>query len=106
MPDQMNSGVDKVATPVVQPKAVPSNGTATVTVGCKLPSGFVLHLYKMEPFHEAVFGGGVRETTIARRLPGEWILNGYGEKHGELGKIIRNRHQISGGFGLTPGVPL
>jgi len=80
-------------------------GGDTVTIGCKLPSGFVLQLFQMEPSFEPVLGGGMRETQRARKVGDDYPLNGYGFNILEASKGNLPGHSIVGGFGITNGVP-
>lgn len=84
-------------------KAAPA-AVKFVTVACKLPNGFILHVDEMETYHEQVLGGGVRESKRANRstkVPAV-TLNGCAFKHGQ---IEPPAFIISGGYALTDGVP-
>lgn len=76
----------------------------TVTVGCKMPNGFILQNFELVDVWEAGPSGG---TTVkrARRVPGEYILKGFAVDFTKISKGVMPLHQISGGYGLTPGVP-
>jgi hypothetical protein len=100
-----------------QENAAPANGAAqkatpprnapggTVTVGCKLPSGFVMETHRFEPIFEPVLGGGTRETRRAFKTGREHTLNGYAINPLEAMKGNVPTHLIIGGYGLTSGVP-
>lgn len=49
------------------PTATADAGGETVTVACKLPSGVILRLFKMQDVDEQVMGGGVR--TVQKAFP-------------------------------------
>lgn len=70
-----------------------------VTVGCKLPDGLRLRLFKMEETQEPVMGGGWR--TVQRAVPfgPQVVLKGNAQP---LGIILR--HMIIGGYGITENV--
>lgn len=72
----------------------------TITVGCKLPNGIVLHLDEMVDDYEPVMGGGSRKIKVAKRLPMTVTLNGAAVPVG----TPLPKHQISYGAGLTHGV--
>jgi hypothetical protein len=78
--------------------------SATVTVACKLPHGLTLRLFKMEPFEEAVVGGGVRQTKKAMQVGEVVKLNGYAAPHGHrpLADVVGGKFV---GYALTPDVP-
>lgn len=70
-----------------------------VTVGCKLPAGMHLTLWKMEKGSEAVMGGGVRE--IERAVPaGRITIRGSARKVNEMASLS----EIAFGYGITPNV--
>lgn len=71
----------------------------TVTVGCKVPTGLKLQMYRMEDYSEPVMSGGTR--TVKRAVPTGTpvILNGNARFIGkDTPREIRN------GAGLTYGV--
>jgi hypothetical protein len=73
----------------------------TVTVACKMPNGLILRLYEMIEIMEPVMGGGMRPTMVARPHPDgrEYTINGNRTPYG-----AQATHEISHGYGLTPGV--
>lgn len=72
----------------------------TVTVGCKLPCGYVIEVFKFEAFQEPVMGGGTRTVQRAIKIPGRSVtLNGFAR---QLNKPVT--HDIRFGVGLTHGV--
>lgn len=70
-----------------------------VTVACKLPNGLVLRVFSMVDKDEHVMGGGVKTTKVAQEFPERVVLNGWSHPQNHSA-----RHQIEGGFALTPGV--
>lgn len=72
-----------------------------VCIGCKIPSGLVLHLDEMVSVSVQVLGGGVRDIEQSRPIPGETIrLNGCRAPWGE-----NVGHEIKHNAGLTFNVP-
>lgn len=71
----------------------------TVTVGCKMPSGLVLKVYKFVDAYEPVMGGGSRKIKVGQQVGGDVVLKGFATEAGKHAP-----HAIIGGFGLTPGV--
>jgi hypothetical protein len=71
----------------------------TITVGCKLPNGFVIQAYQEDEYPEPVMGGGTRMQK--RFIPvGKAIkLNGNRQPFGVIPEYL-----IQGGYALTPGV--
>jgi hypothetical protein len=92
MPDDLAGAVRQYEPP--QPPA-----RETVWVACKLPHGLILRLFHFEKSYEAVMGGGVRETAIARQHGDTVRLNGNTFPFGTM-----PRHRIEGGFGITENV--
>jgi hypothetical protein len=75
----------------------------TVTVGCKVPNGLLLRVFKMVEGTEPVLGGGSRKTKVAAQA-GETIrINGFSLPRGPDFDPDR-AHAVVGGFGLTHGV--
>jgi hypothetical protein len=74
---------------------------ATVTVGCKLPHGLILRLFKMVPSVEPVMGGGTREVNKAQQVGEPVKLHGYLTMDG---KKKRPAALVAGGYAMTSGV--
>lgn len=77
----------------------PTKNSKTVSVGCKLPHGLRLRLFKMEPFSEAVIGGGVRESKRAVQVGEQIVLKGYAKPFGSEAVAL-----VVGGYAITPNV--
>lgn len=73
--------------------------SGTVTIGCKLPNGLVLRIFRMEEEAEPVMGGGSRMRKVARQIGEAIEVKGYSKPFGE-----EPRAQIIGGYALTPGI--
>jgi len=72
----------------------------TVTVACKLPSGLVLQLFRMEDHDEPLMSGGFRTVQRAVPLNGKQVkLNGSARRHNKDAD-----HTIVAGAGLTYNV--
>lgn len=72
-----------------------------ITVGCKIPTGFVMQLYEQIRVSTPILGGGLRDEMVPRALPGETIrLNGCRAPWGE-----NPGHEIKHATGLTFNVP-
>ena len=71
----------------------------TVSVGCKIPNGLMLQLYRVETYDEQLMAGGTRKAK--RALPqGQAIkLNGCARRVGKDAP-----HLIIRGAGITSGV--
>ncbi len=71
----------------------------TVSVGCKIPNGLMLQLYRVETYDEQLMAGGTRKAkrAIPEGLPVK--LNGCARR---VGKDMP--HQILMGAGITHGV--
>lgn len=81
---------------------------ATVTVGCKLPHGIILHLYDMVDVDIQVMGGGVktvkqaqRRTDVEVRINGNAVVHGRAPQH----QIVGRGGEFTDGVALTAGVP-
>jgi hypothetical protein len=94
--------------PVVAKKVdAPVSGTATVSVGCKLPSGLILRRFE---WHEETELGpiGSRTVRVSRPVAGsEFHIKGNAElNHMPAGMIDRfGANLFPGGFAVTEGVP-
>lgn len=72
----------------------------TVTVGCKLPHGLELRLFRMEKVQHPVMGGGFREVEEAREIGGKRVvINGWSHPQNAA-----PRAQMAHGTALTMGV--
>lgn len=71
----------------------------TLTVGCKLPNGLKLQLYRTEEWQEPVMGGGHRKAIRAVPESDAVSLNGCARYVGKDAP-----HPIQNGAGLTFGV--
>lgn len=80
-------------------KAAPSSG-GTVTVGCKLPNGYIMRIFDMVDMAEPIPGAPAK--TFKRAVPNEkqYTLRGNRVPFGMM-----PRYQIIGGYALTPGIP-
>ena len=83
-----------------KPNAERPKGGATVTVGCRLPFGYVIETYTMRDERELVMGGGSRDVKVARKTGHRFELNGNRTRVGQANSWI-----IANGAGLTRGVP-
>ena len=86
----------------------PATGVATVTVGCKVPNGLTLRVFKMVPAFEQVFGGGQKEVEGGRA---EQVGESIKLRGGVLDPKVLRKGRLPanapiGGFGLTHGVPM
>jgi hypothetical protein len=109
---QPGSNIDRLqdgpgGQPKIKPGMAASNSLRAqssgdkVTVGCKVPQGFVMQLYEQIAVSTPVLGGGLRDEMVPRALPGETIrLNGCRSPWGE-----HPNHEIKHAAGLTFGVP-
>jgi hypothetical protein len=71
-----------------------------VSVGCRVPMGLELRLFKGFDTQEPVMGGGTRAVTVYREVPGKSVmLKGFATAQG-----VSPGHQIIGGYGLTHNV--
>jgi hypothetical protein len=77
-----------------------SKSTATVTIACKHPSGFMLQLHQFFDHAVPVPGGGTRTEKLARPVGDPVRIHGPATPHGEAPRAI-----IVGGYALTSGVP-
>lgn len=77
-----------------------SKSTATVTVACKHPPGFMLQLHAFFEASVPVSGGGARTEKMARPMGDPVRIAGPATPHGEAPRAI-----IVGGYALTSGVP-
>jgi hypothetical protein len=75
----------------------------TVTVGCKLPNGLLLRVFKMVEGTEPVLGGGTRKTKTAVQAGETVKINGFALPRGPDFDPDR-AHLVVGGCGLTHGV--
>jgi hypothetical protein len=80
----------------------PVTGTATVTVACKLPHGFVLQLQKRVEATQPAMGGGLTQTTVWVPDPDVDPITIYGNAHPQNMAPIA---PMANGFALTHGVP-
>lgn len=72
----------------------------TVSVGCKLPHGIIMQLFRMDTHDEPQFGGGTKQVQRAVRLDDRRIkLNGFARWKGR-----DMPHDIRMGAGITHGV--
>lgn len=84
---------------------VPKKGHATVVVGCKVPVGLALQLFRKTQVPEPVQGGGVRITDRYDRF-GEVIeVRGPAYPEGPAPKGYPRRPVIIGGYAITRDVP-
>lgn len=83
----------------MDPKQSSLASTDTVTVGCKLPWGLKLRLFKMEPHDEPVMGGGMKSVSRAVQFRDPVVINGCA-----VAKGVAPEHPIVGGYGLTYNV--
>lgn len=85
---------------------VPAKAAKFVTVGCKMPSGLKLRLYRKRAV-EVTYPGGVKRTEERSvPMPDFAVLNGYSAKPGAVpldrqGKPVL----VVGGYALTYNVP-
>lgn len=91
---------DPLPAPPAPPKDTFNKGAGmTCTVGCKIPNGLQLQLYKMvdgfEPSPQ-----GARPVKVGQKVGEPVSLNGFSQPL--TGEPVS--HQIIGGFGLTHGV--
>jgi hypothetical protein len=82
-----------------QAQTAPATGTATVTVACKIPQGFILKLFEKKEITEVTLGGS---RTVKQFFPtgDEFRLNGSAHAQNEGPRC----HTV-GGFAITDGVP-
>lgn len=74
--------------------------STTVTIACKIPNGYIMHLEERETTFEPSPAGG-RKVEVGRPTGEEVKLNGFSTEL--TGRAPE--HQIIGGYGLTHGVP-
>jgi hypothetical protein len=73
----------------------------TVIVGCKLPNGLILRIFRFEEQQEPILGGGFRSFKIAKPVDGvEYKLNGVRFPYGTVPDYL-----IVNGYALTSGIP-
>jgi hypothetical protein len=72
----------------------------TVTIGCKLPNGFFMQVYRLEDITEPVLGGGLRQATRGVAMGTPFKIFGTAVPHGQRPPFV-----IAGGYALTPNVP-
>lgn len=77
-----------------------SQGTDTVTVGCKLPHGLILRAFTTRKGSD-YYNGAMREVDVAEPVGEPFRINGNAFPEG----MSPQGYKISGGFALTPGVP-
>ena len=89
--------------PATQPSTLgPVSRTGdTVTVGCKLPLGFIMQSYELEPAEEVV-AGAIRKFMRAKPVGPAIKLNGAAKYRGSDHETL---HDVKYGAGLTYGVP-
>lgn len=75
-----------------------------VSMGCKLPNGLRMRVFKSYEESEPVMGGGSRSVTRWRQDGESFILNGNRYQVNETG-AQNVSHVIEGGFGITNNVP-
>lgn len=76
-----------------------ATGTATVTVGCKLPHGLICELFEARTIKEVTMGGS-REVEQYFPTGQRFALNGPGHAQNEGPRcLVRN------GFAITRGIP-
>lgn len=81
-------------------KPGPKRGTGElVTVGCKMPSGLTLRVFKMVDTAEPVMGHGQRIVQMAREV-GRVELKGFAVPFGQP-----SNRPVFGRYGLTNNVP-
>jgi hypothetical protein len=82
-----------------QPQTKPATGTATVTVACKILSGFRCRIHEKKQF--SIVGMGTTQT-VEQYVEGEreFVLNGPAHAQNEGPRCV-----VSSGFALTHGVP-
>lgn len=93
---------------VLEPAVAPPPASAapdTVTVGCKLPNGLVLHLDTMVDYRIPMPGGGTVIERRSRRLPDTYTLNGSAIDLARIAATGSVSHRIIGGYGITTGIP-
>jgi len=73
---------------------------AGVTIGCKLPNGFYMTVYKSEPHNLPRLGGGTVEEQRAVPLGSPIKINGSAVPFGQRPAFV-----IAGGYALTQDVP-
>lgn len=73
----------------------------TVSVGCKLPGGLILQLYRPEKVAEPVMGGGTRDVT--RQMPVGRQVRVYGTAKNPNPEID-HPCLVVGGYAITNGV--
>jgi hypothetical protein len=78
---------------------------AKVTVACKMPLGFVLHLDTMVDVDEPVMGGGVKTVKRARKRleAGEVILRGPLQSDADKAAGVQPP-LVVGSYALNPGI--
>jgi hypothetical protein len=81
-----------------EPKA--DNGTATVTVALKHPTGIVIEAFEKSSMSVPDGVGRLRDEIVFRSTGTQYVLNGTRVPFG-----VRPKFDIVGGYALTPGVP-
>lgn len=71
----------------------------TVSVACKMPSGLILRLFRMEDYSEPVMGGGTRTSQRAVQVDEPVRIHGVAVPFGRF-----PRTPIIGGYAITPNV--
>lgn len=75
----------------------------TVTIGCRIPNGVILRLFRMEDFQYPTPGGGFVTQKRAVPIDGrEYTITGYAAPAGGL---PRNGMPTIGGYALTHNIP-
>jgi len=74
----------------------------TVTVACKIPAGLILRIFEFEEQAEPMFGGGTRAVRLSREVANAPRVKLNGPAHRQDRAPVQS---ISGGYGLTFGVP-
>jgi hypothetical protein len=72
----------------------------TVTVGCKLPHGFILQLHEFQEYQEPVMGGGTRPVKRAVPVGQKVFINGTAHPQNAAPRCL-----IVDGFAITPNIP-
>lgn len=99
------SDLDATTLPVRErrTRAFASTGD-TVAVGCKLPNGLTLRVFSWHEYEEPNSGGKTRRIARQNAEAGEYVLNGNAVSMEALQRGDIN-HRVTGGFGITTGVP-
>lgn len=79
---------------------------ATVTVGCRIPSGLQLRLFDFVDNRIPLPGGGFVVEKIARARGQTYRVNGYAKPWGQdLGVHVVPAAKGGGGYAITEGIP-